>query len=67
MLRRRCECCRLWPLGMLPNRMLVNMVIEVKRESRVCVVVRDMVVHRGISCWVMEQVMVMVMVMGPKR
>ena len=47
MRRRRCERCRLWPLAMELNRMLVNMVMQLKRESRVCVVVWDMVVQRG--------------------
>ena len=67
MRRQCCECRRLWPLGMLLSRTLVHTVMEVERDNRVCVVVWDMVVHRGMSHWVMEQVMVMVMVMGPKR
>ena len=67
MLRRRYECCRLWSLGMLPNRMLVNMLMEVKQDSRMSMVVWDMVLHGGMYHWVMQWVMVMVMVMGPKR
>ena len=55
-LRWRCECCRLWPLVMLPSRMLAYMVMGLKRkrDSRARVVVREMVVHRGMSHWVME-------------
>ena len=48
------------------NRMLVNVVMEVVRESRVCVVVLDVVVYRGMSHPVTLKVIVMVMVMGPK-
>ena len=51
---QRCERRRLWLLGMVLNRMLVNMVMEVKHESRLCEVVCDMVLHRGVSHWGME-------------
>ena len=58
-------------LGMLLCRMLVSMVmvmdVERKRNSRVHVLVREMVLHRGKPQGVVEQVMVMVVVMGPKR
>ena len=70
-LQQRCERSRLRLLGMLLSRMLVRMVmvIEVKRKrnSSVHVVVWEMVVHRGMSHWVVEDVMVMVVVLGPKR
>ena len=58
MLRRRCERSRLWLLGTLLIRMLVCMVMvmHVKRErnSRVHVMVWEMVVHHGMSHWVVE-------------
>ena len=49
MRQRRCERRRLWPLGMVLNRMLVNMVMEENGESRVRLVVWDMVVQQGVS------------------
>ena len=52
-------------------RMLVSMVmvmdVERKRNSRVHVVVREMVLHRGKPQGVAEEVMVLVVVMGPKQ
>ena len=71
MLRQRCDRSWLRLLGMLLSRLLVRMVIvmELKRKwnSWVHVVVGETVMHRGKPHWVVEQVMVMVAVMGPKR
>ena len=72
MLRRRGERS-LWLLpGMLLCHMLVSMVmvvmdVERRQRSRVYVVVREMVLHHGEARGVVEEVMVLVVVMGPKR
>ena len=64
---------RLWLLpGMLLCHMLVSMVmvmmdVELRHSSRVYVVVREMMLHHGEPQGVVEQVMVLVVVMGPKR
>ena len=60
----RCVQCLLLLLEMVLNHMLVNKVMEVVHQSCVCVVVLDVVVHRGLSHGVIVQEMVMVMVMG---
>ena len=58
-------------LGTLLSRMLVGMVmvmsVEGKCNSRVHMVVREMVLHRGNSQGVVEQVMVMVVLMGSEQ
>ena len=64
---------RLWLLPwMLLCHMLVSMVmpvigVELRHSSWVYVGVREMVLYHGEPQWVVEEVMVMVVVMGPKR
>ena len=48
-------------------RMVMVMDVTRKWNSRVHVVVWEMVLHRGKPHWVVEKVMVMVVVVGPKR
>ena len=71
MLRQRRERRRLLLLGILLSRMLVRMVMVMplkrKWNSWVHMVVRELVLHHGRPHGVVDQVMVMVLVMGPKR
>ena len=72
LLLRRSER-RLWLLPwMLLCHMLVSMVmvvigVELRHSSRVYVVVREMVLYHGEPQGVVEEVMLMVVVMGPKQ
>ena len=66
MLRQRRERSRWLLLGMLLSHMLVR-VMDVEQNSRVHVVVLEMVLHRGKPHGEVEQVMVMVVAMVPKR
>ena len=72
MLRRWSER-RLWLLpGMLMCHMLVSMVmvvmdVELRHSSRAYVVVWEMVLHHGEPQGVVQEVMVLVVVMAPKR